>query len=193
MKRKRLVRAAVLPVLLACGCSSLSHTENGTLAGGALGGTAGALIGSTTGHTGSGALLGTALGAVAGGLTGSAVDKAERRAEAQIAATAPARGPLGSTEVAQRGQQHISDDVIIGQIRTTGSVYQLSPSDIYWLKQNGVNDCVIQEMQATATRVPRRVYTAAPVYPAPVYVVPPPPPPVRVGVGFGFSHCGHWH
>jgi hypothetical protein len=189
MKRKGLVSAAVLPVLLACGCSSLTHTENGALAGGAIGAGTGALVGSTTGHTGGGALLGGAIGALSGGLIGSAVDKSERRADAQLAA-AQARSPLGLTEVAQMAQQHISDEVIIGQIRTTGAVYHLSPSDIYWLKQNGVNDRVIQEMQATAARAPRRVYTATPVYPAPVYVVPP-PPPVRVGVGFGFSHCGH--
>ena len=87
-------------------------------------------------------------------------------------------------------QQRVSDDVIISQIRTTGSVYQLSPTDIVWLKQNGVSDPVVQEMQATAVRV--RGYPGGPVYavPAytPVYVVEPPPPPVAVGVGFGYGY-----
>ena len=43
---------------------------------------------------------------------------------------------------------------------------------------------VITDMMATA-HYPRRVYTAAPVYAEPVYVVEPPPPPVGVGVGVG--------
>jgi hypothetical protein len=47
------------------------------------------------------------------------------------------------------------------------------------LRQNGVNDVIISEMQAHGPRV------AAP--PGAVYVYdvpPPPPPPIRVGVGF---------
>jgi len=64
-------------------------------------------------------------------------------------------------------------------------VFRLSATDTIWLKQNGVSDPVVQEMLATANRVPRRVYTAAPVY-EPVYVVEP-PPPVSVGVGFGYA------
>jgi hypothetical protein len=80
-------------------------------------------------------------------------------------------------------QAHVTDDVIISQIRTTGSVFQLSTNDIVWLKTSGVSDPVVQEMQASATRYPRRVYTAVPVYAEPVYVE---PPPVAFGVGIGF-------
>ena len=39
-------------------------------------------------------------------------------------------------------------------------------------------------------RYPRRVYTAAPVYSQPIYVVEPPPP--VVGVGFGYTRFGRW-
>ena len=85
-------------------------------------------------------------------------------------------------------QQHVSDDVIITQIRTTRSVFQLSANDTIWLKQQGVSDVVIQEMLATPSRYYRRVYSAAPAYPPPVYVVEP-APPVAVGVGFGYR----WH
>ncbi len=189
MKSIRLVAAGVLPALLACGCAGMSNTEKGALAGGGIGAGAGALIGSATHHTGVGAVAGGALGALAGGLTGNAIDESEKKQQAQIAAaTAAQRAPLGLTDIVNMVQQHITDDVIISQIRTTGSVYRLSPSDINWLKQNGVSDAVVMEMQATATRYPRRVYTATPVYQEPVYIYEPPPPPVSVALGFGYSH-----
>ncbi len=183
MKTLRLLGVAVLPVLLACGCSSMSNTDRGVLGGGAIGAGTGALIGNATGHTGAGALIGGAVGAVTGGLIGNAADEREKKTEAAIAA-AQAQQQIGLTDIVQMAQQHVSDPVIISQIRSSHSVYQLSAQDTIWLKQNGVSDAVITEMMATP-HYPRRVYTAAPVYAEPVYVVEPPPPPVGVGVGVG--------
>src|SRR5919197_21196 len=66
---------------------------------------------------------------VGGGLTGHAIDESERRTAAQVAAAGPPRGPLGITDVVQLAQAHVSDDVIVSQIRSTGSVYHLSAND----------------------------------------------------------------
>jgi hypothetical protein len=178
MRKTTFVAAILLPAWAACGCSSLSHTENGALAGGAIGAGTGAIIGHALGHTGGGALIGAGVGALSGGLIGHAADEGEKKA------AAAARPPLGLVDVVQMAQSHVSDDLIISDIRTTGSVFHLSSQDTIWLKQNGVSDRVVQEMMVTATRYPRRVYAAAPVYGEPVYVVEP-PPPVAVGVGFG--------
>jgi osmotically inducible lipoprotein OsmB len=181
MNRIRLLGAAVLPALLACGCSNLSHTENGALAGGAIGAGTGALIGKATGHTAGGAAIGAGIGALTGGLIGNSADQTEKRI-----AAAQAQSQLGLNDVVQMAQSHVSDEIIINQIRTRGTVFHLSAQDTIWLKQNGVSDRVLAEMQATATRyVPGRVYSAAPVY-----VVDPPP---VVGVGIGYTHYGrHW-
>ena len=186
MKTLRLVGAVVLPVLLSTGCSSMSNTDRGVLGGGAIGAGTGALIGNATGHTGAGALIGAGVGAVTGGLIGNAEDKQEKRAQEAVAAAqaAQARQQLGLMDIAQMTQQHISDPVIINQIRATNSYYVLSAQDTIWLKQNGVSDVVITEMMATAQRYPRRVYAPGPVYAEPVIVVD--PPPVAVGVGVGF-------
>jgi hypothetical protein len=186
MKPSMLANLVLLSTLLAAGCSSMSNTEAGAGAGGLLGAGTGALIGSATGHTGAGALIGAGVGAVSGALVGHAVDESDKRA-AVAAASGPPRGPLGLTDVAQMVQAHVSDEVIISQIRATGSVFRLSSTDTIWLKQQGASDAVITEMLATANRVPRRYYTAAPVYAEPVYVE---PPPVAVGVGFGYH--GRW-
>jgi hypothetical protein len=167
---------------LLTGCSTMSNTEKGAGAGGLIGAGTGAVIGSATGHAGAGALIGGAVGALSGGLIGHGVDESERKTEAQIAAASNPRGPLGITDIVQMAQSHVTDDVIISQIRSTGSVFRLSANDTIWLKQNGVSDVVVKEMLDSANRVPRRYYSAAPVY-----VVEPEPPPVSVGVGFGYG------
>lgn len=46
-------------------------------------------------------------------------------------------------------QEHVSDDIIINQIRSSGAAFHLTCSDICCCKQNGVSDTVILEMQAT--------------------------------------------
>jgi Glycine zipper len=178
MKRMRIVGAGLLPAVLLCGCSNLNNTENGALAGGGIGAATGALIGHATGHTAGGALIGAGVGALTGGLVGNAVDNSEKKA-----AAAAAQRQLGLVDIVQLTQQHVSDGLIIENIRTTGSVFNLSAQDTIWLKQNGVSEPVIGEMMATATRYPRHYYRA--VYGEPVYVEPAP----VVGVGFGYR----WH
>jgi hypothetical protein len=136
-----------------------------------------------------GAAVGAAAGAIAGGGAGALADRAEARADARnqaAIAAANQRPPLSLEEIQQMSAKGIGDDVIIGQIRTSGSVYNLTADQITWLHDYGVHDCVIREMQATAWRTPRRVYTAAPVI-QPVYVVEPAPPPVGIGFGFGYT------
>jgi hypothetical protein len=102
------------------------------------------------------------------------------------AAPAVSRGPLGVTDVAQMAQAHVSDDVILAQIQATGATFRLSAEDIIWLKQNGVSDRVIQQMQASGAAAPGPIAIVAP---APVYVVDPPP---RVYVGYGFYRRRYW-
>src|SRR5919202_1342002 len=136
MKPRSLCLLLLSPGLcLLTGCESMTHTEKGVLGGGAIGAGTGALIGSATGHTGAGAAIGAAVGGLSGGLVGNEVEKSEARTKAEIAASqAPVRGPLSLQEIAQMAQQGISDPVIIGQIRSTRSVYNLNPNDIAWLK-----------------------------------------------------------
>jgi hypothetical protein len=184
--------------LVAVGCQNASHTERGAGLGGLLGAGMGAAIGSASGDAGKGALIGAAAGGLLGGAAGNAEDKAERAdlvAQRDAAAAAAARPPLGITDVAGMAQQGMSDQIIINQIRTTGSSYSLSPNDIAYLKQNNVSDGVIIAMQQAT---PRRVVVGAPPPPAviveqpvlvpvhrPVYVAPPP------AVGFGISYHHH--
>jgi len=167
MNAKLVLSAVVVPVLFVTGCSGLSHTDNGALAGGGIGALTGAVIGGATGHAGAGALIGGGVGALAGAAVGHEEDKAEQRAVAAAQARA-----VTPQQVADMTHQNISDAVIINQIRASGTVYNLSSNDIMWMKQQGVSDAVISEMQMrSAYSYPQQVYVAEPV------------PPVAVGVG----------
>jgi hypothetical protein len=177
MKPVRWLVTALLPVLAMTGCSNMSNTDKGVLGGGALGAGIGALAGGPR-HAGAGALIGGATGAVAGGLIGNSADEKEKARAAAVAASIA--GPQQLQEIAQMAANHISDPVIISKVRSSGLAYQLSGSDINYLKQYGVSDAVIVEMNATAARGPRMVYRD------PVVVVDP-PPPVAVGVGVGYT------
>mgnify|MGYP001187415482 FL=1 len=187
---------ALLTGVLAAGCSSMTHTDKGVLGGGLIGGATGAAIGSASGNTGAGTAIGAAVGALPGGLIGNEMDQSESKTHAeiaQVAATVPANGPLSLPQIAQMAQSGMSDAVIIGQIRSTRSMYSLTPEDLAWLKSQQVSDPVILEMQATATRMPPppRVY-ARPYYgPEVVYVAPyyPPPP---IGFGISYGRCRRW-
>jgi hypothetical protein len=177
------------PAVLLTGCAT--NTETGAAVGAGVGGVGGALIGAAARAPVVGALVGAGTGALVGGAIGHDQDKKE----AQAAAAAVQARALGLTDVAQMAQQGVPDDIIINQIRVSPTVFHMSATDITWLRENRVSDTVIREMQLTATRLPRRVYTEAPVYAVPAYdpavVVVEPEPPV-VGVGIGYTRYRRW-
>src|SRR5438128_351795 len=139
MNRKTLVSAVVL---LTCGCTGLENTDRGAATGGILGGILGLGVGAVTHHP----LAGAAIGAGAGALAGGAIGNAEDRSEAKAAARAAAARQLSLEDVARMSQQHVSDALIVNQIRATGSLYNLNADHVLWLKQAGVSDVVIAEM-----------------------------------------------
>jgi hypothetical protein len=202
MVRKSVIGSmGVLFLVFSSGCEHMSNTAKGGLVGGGVGAGAGALIGSASGNAGKGAVIGGLGGTLLGGLVGNDVDQQEKRqrerdyaisqAQLQEAQSRPTQAPLGLTDIQQLAASGTSDQIIINQIRTTGSTYQLSATDIQWLKTNGVSDTVILEMQNAKPRVvgpvqrttiireePTVIYHRRP----PVYVYPYPPPPTY-GVG----------
>ncbi len=197
MNKLRILVGSAL--LFACGCSSMSNTDKGLVAGGLLGAGAGALVGLALHNPAAGAAIGGVAGAATGGIAGAVADDQKARgytqgvrdAQATQVAQVSAR-QMSINDVIQMAQQHISDELIIQQIRNTHSNFNLTASDVINLKQYGVSDPVVEEMQRTHY---------VPVYgPQPVYVAPGPvyteyiyaPRPV-VGVGFGYyGGCRRW-
>jgi hypothetical protein len=211
MTGTRVSRLAIIAVALgsgiSTGCSTMSNTATGAGIGGALGTGAGLALGAATGNPRTGAVAGGLIGAGLGGAVGASEDARERE-ESQILqaeananqAAAASQMQLGDVIQMANGQPPVGDEVIINQIRNTGSAFQLSTSDITYLKQNNVSDRVINEMISARPRVgiagppARTVVIREPVpppvvvyerpwgcwHPRPVYVVPHRP---MVGVG----------
>jgi hypothetical protein len=182
MKRQSV--PGLLIVLTACGCSHMNNTEAGALGGGLVGAGVGTVIGGLARAPLVGAAAGAAVGTGLGALAGNSEDRRERR----YAQAATAR-MLPIPDVVQLVHSGQPDDVIINQIYTTGSVYQLTPNDLNYLRQQGVSNRLIMYMQS---RTPQMVM--GPPGPPPggvVFVEPPPPPPVSIGFGFSSGpYCG---
>src|SRR5262245_21659368 len=142
--RRVVLGGALASVLVAAGCETAAGT--GAATGGALGAGAGALLGRCPGA----AVAGGLIGAGVGGLSGAAVDASrEKKAERAAAADAAMRQP-SPQDVVSLTQSGVPDNQIINQIRTSGAVYRLTPTDLQWLNQSGVHPAVIDEMQQTA-------------------------------------------
>ena len=185
MLRNRLIALSFAALVAAStGCESMSNTASGALIGGGTGAGIGALAGG-----GRGALIGGLAGTAVGGLIGNDIDQKEKK-QAQLAAAAAGSNAVGLSDVIQMNRRGMSDDVIMNQIASTHSTFNLSNEDLNTLKANNISDRLIGYMQSCRQAVVVRpapvVYQPAPavVYqPVPVYQpLPPPPPTVGVGV-----------
>ena len=184
LKRCIMLLLCVSAVASSNGCSSLNHQENGAIEGGLIGAGIGALAGGRK-HALVGAAAGGAIGTGVGAIAGANADAEEKRQkEAAVAAAAPVRGPVTLDDIIKMSASGVSDMVIINQIRSSGTRYNLDGATIIMLQQNGVKDSVITEMQNTRYRGRPFVVSDGPViYERPVYVAPPP----TVGIGFGYT------
>lgn len=181
----RLALLLIVP-LAGTGCATMNETERGALGGGVIGTAAGTAIGAATGRPLLGAALGGAAGTATGALIGNEADKRDARArEIELAEAREAQARMGIADVIALAQGGHSDQVIINQIRSTRSTFQLAGSDLDMLKNAGVSQAVIAEMQAARpapgrvlVREPRPtvIYESGPVFvrPAPYYYYGPP-------------------
>ena len=143
--------------LLASGCQTTGqeNTAAGTIFGTGAGALAGAIIGNQSGHSGAGALIGAAAGGLAGGLLGNAADAREERDDAvrhaayverQREAEAQAMTEMDLVRLTESGA---SPEVIISAVKSNGGRFNLNPAGLIRLKQLGVSDQVILEIQRT--------------------------------------------
>jgi len=129
------------------GCqSSPNRSGEGAMIGGLLGAGAGAIIGNQGDHRNrdrtSGALIGGVVGALGGALAGSHVQKQPQQ---QTQAANP--NQMAMQQIVDMSQQRVNEDVIIDRIRMSNSRFTLSPSDVDYLKSQGVTQKVISAMQ----------------------------------------------
>ena len=141
MRGKRLLLPLVLILVLAnCGIAAAA-TRSGAATGGLLGAVAGGIIGHQKGKGLEGAAIGAAAGLLTGGLIGADMDKRALTTNSDH---------ITVIRVAEMGRQGVPDAVIIGEIKRTGSGYNLTSEIITYLKDNKVSDRVVDYMMSTA-------------------------------------------
>ncbi|MDB6016101.1 MAG: hypothetical protein JWR19_590 [Pedosphaera sp.] len=160
---------AILVAILTCGiagCQNLPGTKQSQ--GAVIGGLGGAAVGAAIGHNALGAVLGGALGAGAGYVVGANSDRIMGRDQASAAAAtqnaqtrpATAQDVMNSTtadlnkdgfvtldEVAAMRAAGLSDDQMLQRLRATNQIFELTPSQQSYLRDRGVSNYVINQMQ----------------------------------------------
>ena len=127
-------------------------------------------------------------------LPSSAAGSTSTSSVAESSSSTAAKLPYGVEDVLKLTRAQISEDIVLNYIQNSGTVYNLSPTDIVYLRNQGVPDRVINAMldqrkkvpeaaAATAVQAPAGPSVAgndanpaaapADTQPAPVYVQPP--------------------
>jgi len=146
MKQTGLVTALICVNMVLVGCESMGpKAKTGALVGGAVGATAGGIIGHQSGHGWEGAGIGAALGAIGGGLIGNSKDKAAATVEPSNI------NQISVLNIVEMVSKEIPDDVIISEIQRTKSVYHLTAETVTYLKKNKVSDRLIDYMKTTGS------------------------------------------
>ena len=83
-------------------------------------------------------------------------------------ATAPVKLPYGADDVLKLSRAQVSEDVTLNFIRNSGTIYNLAPKDIVYLRNEGVSDRVINTMLDQRKNVPAEM-AAQPAPQAPAY------------------------
>jgi uncharacterized protein YcfJ len=151
VKTAGVVLLGITVLFAGAGCqSSPNRTGEGAVIGGLLGAGAGAIIGNQGDHRNrdrtSGALIGGAIGAIGGALVGNQIQKQPQQQAQQPARVANAN-QMAMQEIVDMSKQSVNEDVIVDRIRMSNSRFSLSPSDVDYLKSQGVSQKVISAMQ----------------------------------------------
>lgn len=174
----RLLLTTTLAAMLTA-CYTPDGRPDRTGSGALIGGASGAIIGASIDrrNPGAGALIGGAAGALTGGLIGNSADQRERARTRPVTvvqpyapqAAGPAVNPTSIEDIKNMSRAGVGDEVIINQLATTRSVYQLNADAIVDLNRSGVSAKVINYMISTPS--------AATTSPVGVTVTQAPPPP----------------
>ncbi|MDP8264773.1 MAG: glycine zipper domain-containing protein [Candidatus Aceula lacicola] len=141
MRGKILLVISLLVAVGCLGCESMgANTKKGAGIGGLLGAVAGGVIGHQGGHGVEGALIGGAVGAIGGGTIGSGIDD-QQAAEQPAASLESEHIPI--MKIVEMTGQGVPAEVIIDQLKSSGSFYELDADTIKYLEDKGVDPKVI--------------------------------------------------
>ena len=144
MKTKIFLFLCLVCTVTCLGCESMgANTKKGAGIGGLLGAVAGGVIGHQSGHGVEGALIGGTVGAIGGGTIGSGIDDGQEAKE-PVQKTAPNRIPI--MKIVEMTEQGVPAEVIIDQLESSGSSYNIDSETVKYLESNAVDQRVITYM-----------------------------------------------
>jgi hypothetical protein len=104
--------------------------------------------------------------------TNSAASDTVAAAPAVLALTparsAPVKLPYGAEDVLKLSRAQISEDLIMNYVQSSGTIYNLAPKDIVYLRDQGVSERVINTMLDQRKRVELSAQAAMPAEPTTV-------------------------
>jgi hypothetical protein len=150
MKRAISIIICSALLLITAGCQNTqTRATEGAVIGGVLGAGAGYGIGTAVGrHGGEGAVIGAVSGAILGGVIGGQMNK-NKSGKGPAGQAAPSANQLSLQQIVDMTKQGANEAVIIDKISLTNSKFNLTPSDIDYLKAQGVSQKVIDAMSAS--------------------------------------------
>jgi len=174
---RKVVWLGLAPIILLSGCVYTSNRQAGASLGGGIGALTGAMIGQESGHPLGGALIGALAGGAVGGLAGEAQDLRDERdaAVTQAQYLASTGQVLTNRDIIRMVQYGLSEEVILGTIRSALGKYDLSPDAMIELKAAGTSDRVILALQQAPVIPPISTVGYAPSGPRVGLVVAPAP------------------
>ncbi len=144
MKKRTFLFVCLISVVICAGCDSMgANTKKGAGVGGLLGSIAGGVIGHQSGHGVEGALIGGAVGAIGGGTIGSGIDDQQTTDEPKAQAVS---SHVSIMEIVKMTEDGVPAEVIVDQLKSSGSIYSLDAETIKYLESKGVGDKVITYM-----------------------------------------------
>ena len=154
-----LIIALLAPFL--AGCQANNYTQRGLATGGLGGAGLGAMIGEIAADSPiAGAAIGSTVGALTGATVGAGLDElsAEHRAQ-QAAYEQAVNSGVTLQEVVSMSSAGLSDEIISRHVSNEGFSGYLGADDLIALRQQGVSDRVIAELQTHANRPVRTAAT----------------------------------
>lgn len=173
------------------GCASGRNANRGSVLGTVVGSALGGVIGHQSGNTADGVILGALAGGMTGNVLGDIKDEQESLEARQASYEYAAQQAVTNSELVMMVQNGISDEVIIGTVKSRGARVDLSPAAIIEMKNNGVSDRVILGIQDAARSSPPSTTVVTPAstrVESSIVVVRPAP---VIGIGFSRGHHHH--
>ena len=171
--RVEFILVSCLGIVSCFGCHANNYAQRGSAVGGLSGAGLGAIVGEIAGDNPvAGAAIGGTVGALTGATVGAGLDEVDAANRYRVQQAAYQQAASGTTldEIVSMSNAGLSDDIISRHVQSEGFAGRLDAGDLIALRQQGVSDRIIAELQSRSHRPAVQVAAAETIVDAPVIV-----------------------